>query len=129
MKNMLLITTTIKNYFTKVYFIFFAELLLKFIHPEYSHPPLSSYTPGILSNNLLFISGQLPIDLKSKMIIHKLDKVTLLTLNHIEKILEEVNLNRNSIIQITIYLKYNFLNQRKRYKIFNQQYSHFFKKS
>lgn len=63
------------------------------------------YSPAVISNNMVYISGQLPIDFNNNLLVENdIEVQTLKVLNNIETILYKVNLNRNNIVHMRIYI-------------------------
>ncbi|MGX7014452.1 RidA family protein [Vagococcus silagei] len=55
------------------------------------------------SNDLLFISGQLPIDEDNSLQISDCYEETMLCLKNLEKILIENNLSKDNIVKVTVF--------------------------
>ncbi|AEH39821.1 hypothetical protein BCTU_240 [Buchnera aphidicola (Cinara tujafilina)] len=81
------------------------------------------YAPYIKSGNLLYISGQIPIDNKNKFIPKNISEQTCLSLKNIKNILNINNLCMKHIIKTTI-----FTTKLEQLKEINLSYSNFFKK-
>ena len=62
------------------------------------------YSQCIACNNMLYLSGQLPIDPGSREIPGGIEKQTKLALNNVELILKEAGVTRNDVVQVKIYL-------------------------
>lgn len=80
------------------------------------------YSPAVISNNMVYISGQLPIDYKSgKVVVGDITIQTQQVLNNIKLILEKVELTKFNIVQCRIYIP-----DIKYWDIVNDVYSSFF---
>ncbi|QJC31598.1 hypothetical protein GJT88_00775 [Enterobacteriaceae endosymbiont of Donacia tomentosa] len=66
--------------------------------------PLGAYSQGILFNNIIFISGQIPIHPVTGIIHSKISEQTLQVLTNIESILIEVKCDISNIIKTTVFL-------------------------
>ena len=62
------------------------------------------YSQCIEHNGLLYLSGQLPIDQKSKTIPSSIEEQTDLVLKNVESILTEAGSSKNHILQVRIYI-------------------------
>lgn len=62
------------------------------------------YSQCIQHNGLLYLSGQLPIDKKTKSIPKTIEEQTRLVLMKIETILQEAGTDRNNVLQIRVYI-------------------------
>lgn len=62
------------------------------------------YSTCIEHNGLLYLSGQLPMDLKTKIVPETIEEQTLLVLNNIEFILNEAGVTKNDVLQARIYV-------------------------
>jgi 2-iminobutanoate/2-iminopropanoate deaminase len=82
--------------------------MLKKVNTERAPKAIGPYSQAVKvsnSNELLFVSGQLPIDPKtSKMVENNIVSQTEMCLKNIEEILKEENLNLNNIIKAEVYL-------------------------
>lgn len=63
------------------------------------------YVPGMISNGMLYISGQLPVDANTGKIV-KGDIVvqTEVTLNNLERVLKAAGLKKENVVQCRIYI-------------------------
>ncbi len=63
------------------------------------------YSPAIISNGMLYVSGQLPIDFKSgKIIGSDIDNQFNQVLKNIDYILTKAGITKNQIVQTRIYI-------------------------
>ena len=80
------------------------------------------FSPGIRFGDLIFISGQGPIDANGKVIVGDVKAQTRKTLENFNKVLAAAGSDMESVLQTTVYLK--DLND---YSGMNKVYSSFFK--
>jgi len=81
------------------------------------------YSPAVISNNMVYISGQLPIDYKSgKFVEGNIENQCLQVLKNIQLILKKVDLTINSIVQTRVYIS-----DISYWDIVNEMYANFFK--
>lgn len=79
---------------------------MEFIFTENAPAAIGPYSQAVKINNLLFVSGQIPIDSKSSEIIfNNIEKATKLVLDNLEQIVLAANFTKENIVKVTIYLK------------------------
>ncbi len=84
--------------------------------------PLGPYSQGIKAGNLLFVSGQGPIDPKTgQMIGTDIENQTRQTLTNISAIVEAAGISRRDIVKVSI-----FLRNMDDFKKMNEVYKTFF---
>lgn len=95
---------------------------MKKIEPKYHSKNKGHYTPGIISNGMLYISGQLSIDPDTRNIPEGgIEVHTKLALENIDRVLKEAGLCRNDIVQCKVYIS-----DMDQWDIVNQVYAEFF---
>ncbi|QCI27240.1 Rid family detoxifying hydrolase [Buchnera aphidicola] len=94
------------------------------INTKNAPQPIGPYVQGIKKNNIVIISGQIPINLNSKIISDDIIKQTKQVLNNIKIIIEKSGLKINNIVKTTIFV--TNLNEIKK---INLIYKEFFKKN
>lgn len=68
--------------------------------------PIGPYSQAVKAGNLLFVSGQIPLDPKSGELVNKdIEAETRQVMKNIEAILKEAGMNFNSIVKTSIFLK------------------------
>jgi len=68
--------------------------------------PIGPYSQGIQCDNLVFISGQIPVNPKNgKLISSGIKEETNKVMTNIQHILEEAKMNFNNVVKTTIFLK------------------------
>ena len=82
------------------------------------------YSQCIEHKGLLYLSGQLPIDQKTKNIPSSIEDQTDLVLKNIERILVEAGSSKNHILQVRVYISNIELwdNVNERYSFFFQEH-------
>jgi 2-iminobutanoate/2-iminopropanoate deaminase len=86
-------------------------------------PAVGPYSQGIRAGNLLFLSGQIPIDPETMMVeTGSIDVQTRRVLGNIQSMLSEVNLSLENLIKVTI-----FLTDMNHFSVVNDIYTQFFK--
>ena len=94
----------------------------KEIRTEKAPLPVGPYSQAVIThNNMLFISGTLPIDVKTKKIVTSIKDATIMIFKHLDNILGEAGLEKNNIVKTTIFMK--DLNQ---FADVNKAYSEYF---
>jgi 2-iminobutanoate/2-iminopropanoate deaminase len=85
---------------------------------------IGPYSQGIMAENFLVISGQLPIDPGKGKIVESVGEQAEISLRNIDSILEEAGLSRKDVIKTTIFLK-----DLEDFETINKVYEKFFKGS
>lgn len=67
-------------------------------------PPAGHYSPAVIHNGTIYVSGQLPIDPISKTNPASIEEQTLLVLQKIETIVIEAGSTKERILQMRIYI-------------------------
>ncbi|HOJ63446.1 MAG TPA: RidA family protein [Spirochaetota bacterium] len=67
--------------------------------------PIGPYNIAIQYNNLIFISGQIPVDKNGNIISESIEKETEQVLKNIEEILKSIGLSKDNILKTTIFLR------------------------
>lgn len=70
-----------------------------------SPKPAGHYSPGIVHNGLVYVSGQLPMDLKTREpFAGPIEEQTELALRNVESVLLEAGSDLDHVLQMTIYI-------------------------
>ena len=78
---------------------------MKKIQPDGQPPPKGHYSPGIVSNGLIYVSGQLPMDLKTREpFTGPIEEQTELALRNVEAVLHAAGSDLNHVLQMTVYV-------------------------
>lgn len=75
------------------------------IQPETMPRPAGHYTPGMVANGLVFVSGQLPIDpATGKVVPGGITAQTERALRNVELVLKAAGSGLDRVVQLTIYI-------------------------
>jgi 2-iminobutanoate/2-iminopropanoate deaminase len=67
--------------------------------------PAGHYSPGVVHNGLVYVSGQLPMDMETrKPFAGDIETQTELALRNVEAVLKEAGSDLNNVLQMTIYV-------------------------
>jgi len=92
------------------------------IEPKYRGENKGHYTPGIISNGMLYISGQLSINPDTRNVPEGgMEEHAKLALENVDRVLKEAGLSRNDIVQCRVYVS-----DIDQWDIVNQVYAKFF---
>jgi 2-iminobutanoate/2-iminopropanoate deaminase len=68
-------------------------------------PPAGHYSPGIIHNGLVYVSGQLPMDLETRVpFTGAIEEQTELALRNVEAVLHAAGSDLQHVLQMTIYV-------------------------
>jgi 2-iminobutanoate/2-iminopropanoate deaminase len=79
------------------------------------------FSPGVKYGDLVFVSGQGPIDQNGKVIAGDIKAQTRATLENFQKVLKAAGSNMDNVLQLTVYLS-----DLHDFKEMNEAYSNFF---
>ena len=75
------------------------------IQPANTPEPKGHYSPGIVHNGLIYVSGQLPMDLVTREpFTGSIEEQTELSLRNVEAVLQAAGSGLEHVIQMTIYV-------------------------
>jgi len=95
----------------------------KYIHTKKAPAAVGPYSPGVISGNLIFVSGQMPIDpATGEVVTGDAGAKATQCLKNVLAILEEAGLTAKSIVKSTIFLK-----DMDDFSLVNEAYAAFFK--
>lgn len=78
---------------------------MKKIQPSNQPQPKGHYSPGVVHNGLVYVSGQLPIDLVTREpFAGDIETQTELALRNVEAILHPAGSDLQHVVQMTIYI-------------------------
>lgn len=78
---------------------------MKVIQPENFPKPAGHYSPGIVCDGMVYVSGQLPLDLETrKPFAGDIETQTELALRNIETVLKAAGSDLAQVVQMTIYV-------------------------
>ena len=85
---------------------------------------IGPYSQGVIVNNMLFTSGQLPIDYRTGDMPESIEEQTKLSLTNIKSIVEKTSASMKNIIKVTV-----FLSDMNNFSKMNEIYQNFFTES
>ena len=78
---------------------------MKTIQPSGQPTPKGHYSPGIEHDGLIYVSGQLPMDLETREpFVGDIETQAELALRNVEAVLKEAGSDLNHVLQMTIYV-------------------------
>ena len=77
---------------------------IKSIYPEAMSKPKGHYSPGIVHNGIVYVSGQLPIGEDGEAQLGSIDEQTILCMKNIETILKASGSDLNNIIKVSVFI-------------------------
>lgn len=78
---------------------------MKPIQPQNQPSPKGHYSPGVEHNGVIYVSGQLPLDLETREpFTGDIAKQTELTLRNVEAVLKAGDSGLEKVLQMTIYV-------------------------
>ena len=78
---------------------------MKIIQPKTQPQPQGHYSPGIRHKGLIFVSGQLPVDLETREpYAGDIELQTELALRNVEEVLKAAGSDLDHVLQMTIYV-------------------------
>jgi 2-iminobutanoate/2-iminopropanoate deaminase len=96
------------------------QLSKRIVFPPKAPKPVGSYSQAVICDDLIFISGQIPINPQTQKIIQGgIETQTVL-----KHILESINLTLDNVVKTTV-----LLTDLGDFKLFNQVYSKYFLKN
>ena len=96
----------------------------KIVYTKNAPDPVGPYSQAILTNNTLFISGQVALDPNNgEMINSSIEEETIQVMNNLKAILNEVDFDFSNVIKSTIYLS-----DMNNFSKVNEVYGSFFNK-
>lgn len=92
----------------------------KIIKTNNAPEAIGPYSQGVLIGDMLFTSGQIPIDISTGEMPHTIEEQTKIALNNVKGVIEEASLTMNNIIKMTVFLSdmNNFVQMNEVYKSF-----------
>lgn len=78
---------------------------MKFVQPSDQPTPKGHYSPGVVHNGLIYVSGQLPMDLKTRVpFTGSIGEQAELALRNVEAVLKAAGSDLSQVLQMTIYV-------------------------
>lgn len=85
--------------------------------------PVANYSQAVVSNGMVYVAGQGPVDVKTGKLIESNDikEQTRLTLTHLKTLLEEAGSSLAHVVEVSVFLK-----NLDDFRAMNEVYSEFF---
>lgn len=97
----------------------------RLVSPQNGPAPVGPYSPGVVANGFLFVSGQIPLDpATGQMVKDSFESQVRQTLNNLRSVVEGAGLTLNHVVKVTI-----FLTDLANFDHLNQIYSEYFGES
>ena len=93
----------------------------KVIFTDKAPRPIGPYSQAILSNNTLYLSGQIALKLDGTLDTSSISTETLLVMSHLKSILQAAQMEFKNVVKTTIYLT-----DLKNFKLVNEIYATYF---
>ena len=95
---------------------------IKAIQIAYAPSPVGSYSQGILQDNMLFVSGQIPLNPKTgNLEMASIEEATHRVMLNIQALLESADMQMKDIVKCSIFLK-----DMADFSVVNEIYSSYF---
>ncbi len=95
---------------------------MKIINTKNAPQAIGPYSQGIISGNLIFLSGQIGIDPKTNTLSENIEGQANQVFKNIGEILNEAMLDYTSVVKTTLFIK-----DMKDFSVVNEIYSKYFK--
>lgn len=79
-------------------------MAIKSIFPSEMQKPKGHYSPAVIHNGLIFVSGQLPLDANGEAQLGTIEEQTALCMKNIETILKASNSDLNHILKTSVFI-------------------------
>ena len=77
---------------------------IKHIYPDPAKKPKGHYSPGIIYNGMVFVSGQLPINAAGEVKTGTIEEETRLCMQNIETILKASGSSLSRILKVNVFI-------------------------
>jgi 2-iminobutanoate/2-iminopropanoate deaminase len=78
---------------------------MKTVQPENFPKPAGHYSPGIVCDGMVYVSGQLPLDLETREpFAGNIERQTELALRNVEAVLHAAGSDLDHVVQMTVYV-------------------------
>lgn len=95
---------------------------MKAVKTDKAPEPVGPYSQAVITENLIFLSGQIGINPETGKLLETLEEQTEQIFKNIEAVLKEAGSSKEKIVKTTIFLK-----DIKNFKKVNEIYENFFK--
>ncbi len=94
----------------------------KLIAPSEGPKPVGPYSPGVVANGFLFVSGQIPLNpATGQLEMDSFEKQARQALENVKSVVEAADSTLNDVVKVTIFLK-----DLANFNVFNEIYSNYF---
>ena len=77
---------------------------IKSIYPSEMQKPKAHYSPAIMHNGIVYVSGQLPLNANGEAELGSIEEQTILCMKNIETILKASGTNLKHIIKVSVFI-------------------------
>ena len=77
---------------------------IKSIYPSEMQKPKAHYSPAIVHNGIVYVSGQLPLNANGEAELGSIEEQTILCMKNIETILKASGTNLKHIIKVSVFI-------------------------
>jgi 2-iminobutanoate/2-iminopropanoate deaminase len=78
---------------------------MEFVSTRNAPQPAGHYSQAVIHNDLVFVSGQLPVDpVSGEKVISSIEDQTKLALNNLKSILEAAGSSIDKVLKVTVYI-------------------------
>ncbi len=97
----------------------------KWIAPSEGPKPVGPYSPGVVANGFLFVSGQIPLNpATGELVKESFESQVRQTLENVKSVIEAVGATLDDVVKVTI-----FLQDLANFEELNRIYSEYFSES
>lgn len=96
----------------------------RIVRTDRAPKPVANYSQAVVSNGMVYVAGQGPVDVKTGKLIESNDikEQTRLTLTHLKTLLEEAGSSLAHVVKVSVFLK-----NLDDFRAMNEVYAEFFK--
>lgn len=96
----------------------------RIVRTDRAPKPIANYSQAVVSNGMVYVAGQGPVDVKTGKLIESNDirEQTRLTLAHLKTLLEEAGSSLAHVVKVSVFLK-----NLDDFRAMNEVYAEFFK--
>lgn len=77
---------------------------MQFISPSTVSTPKGHYSPGVVHNGVVYVAGQLPINVNGEVQLTTIEEQTALCMHNIEQILLAANSSLQHILKVNVFV-------------------------
>lgn len=77
---------------------------MQFISPSTVSTPTGHYSPGVVHNGVVYVAGQLPINVNGEVQLTTIEEQTALCMHNIEQILLAANSSLQHILKVNVFV-------------------------